>query len=27
VMHGDPNSGRMIRQSLRHMLDSMKPGE
>jgi pyruvate dehydrogenase (quinone) len=27
VLHGDPNSGRMIRQSIRHMLDAMKPGE
>jgi pyruvate dehydrogenase (quinone) len=26
VMHGDPNSGQMIRQSIRQMLDSIKPG-
>src|SRR3989440_145749 len=26
VLHGDPNSGRMIRQSIRQMLDAIKPG-
>jgi pyruvate dehydrogenase (quinone) len=25
VMHGDPNAGRMIRQSIRQMLDAIKP--
>jgi pyruvate dehydrogenase (quinone) len=26
VLHGDPSSGRMIRQSIRQMLDAFKPG-
>jgi pyruvate dehydrogenase (quinone) len=26
VLHGDPNSGRMVKQSLRQMFDAIKPG-
>jgi pyruvate dehydrogenase (quinone) len=27
VLRGDPNAGRMVRQSIRQMLDAIKPGE